>query len=188
MIRRAALLVCFAASCVAPTTSPYKAAEPEQRDPSLASALSAEAAALIESEPEQAEAMLRDALEADIFCGAAHNNLGVLFLSQERFYDAASEFEWARKLMPGHPDPRVNLAITLDRAGMGGDAKDAYNAALEVEPGYMPAIQGLARLQLRRGELDAALPGWLQRIAFEGETEQWRDWARRELVLLDETP
>ena len=32
-------------------------------------------------------------------------------------YDAAAEFEWARKLMPGHPDPRLNLAITLERAG-----------------------------------------------------------------------
>jgi hypothetical protein len=50
-----------------------------------------------------------EALSADLFFGLAHNNLGVLYLKEDKLYEAANEFEWARKLMPGHPDPRMNL-------------------------------------------------------------------------------
>lgn len=52
-----------------------------------------------------------------MFNGPAHNNLGVLFLERGQLCKAANEFEWTRKLLPGHPDPRVNLALTLERAG-----------------------------------------------------------------------
>jgi Flp pilus assembly protein TadD len=59
--------------------------------------------------------------------------------------------------MPGHPDPRVNLAITLETAGQTEQAEQAYAAALEVNAGYVPAIQGLARLTLRQGRHDERL-------------------------------
>ena len=35
---------------------------------------------------------------------AVHGNLGVLYLNRGELYEAASEFEWARRLLPGHPD------------------------------------------------------------------------------------
>jgi Flp pilus assembly protein TadD len=110
--------------------------------------------------------------------GPAHNNLGVVFLERGELYEAATEFEWARKLMPGHPDPRLNLAITLDRAGQVDEALNAYTAALEVYPGHIGAVQGLARLTVREGQAD----GWLGRIALEGETQEWRQWAAGELA------
>lgn len=40
-------------------------------------------------------------------------------------HKAASEFEWARKLMPGYPDPRLNLAMTLEEAGRIDEASEA---------------------------------------------------------------
>ena len=70
-----------------------------------------------------------EALTRDLFYGPAHNNLGVVFLNQDKLYEAANEFEWARKLMPGQPDPHVNLAITMERAVRNEDAYKSYEAA-----------------------------------------------------------
>jgi len=86
--------------------------------------------------------------------------------------------------MPGHPDPRVNLALTLERAGRTDDAMEAYAAALEVYADYIPAVQGLARLQLRAGRHDDRTPALLREIALRGETGQWREWAQRHQSLL----
>lgn len=138
------------------------------------------AAELVEDDPKRAEELLREALDHDLFFGPAHNNLGVVFLRQDRLYEAAGEFEWARKLMPGHPDPRLNLAITLERAGREEDAVAAYTAALEVYPDYLPAIQGLARQAVRDGVRDERLDGWLCEIAMRSTDPEWRAWARRE--------
>ena len=88
--------------------------------------LSSRAADLVESDPEAAERMLREALGADLFFGPAHNNLGVLYLREGKLYEAAGEFEWARKLVPGHPDPRMNLALTLEQAGQVDEAIRTY--------------------------------------------------------------
>jgi Flp pilus assembly protein TadD len=54
----------------------------------------------MDSEPEKAERLLREALTADLWHGPAHNDLGVIHLRRNELYEAASEFEWARKLMP----------------------------------------------------------------------------------------
>ena len=175
------LLLCSCAS--SPGRNPYGAGDSAQRDTAAAERLTREAASLIGERPEEAEALLRKALGADLFHGPAHNNLGVLFLARGELYEAATEFEWARKLMPGHPDPRLNLALCLERAGRVTDAEESYLATLEVAPGYIPGIQGLARLHARLPEPSELLPKWLQRIAMEGETQAWRNWARDQLAL-----
>ncbi len=151
----------------------------EKRDTNAAEALNREAAELLITDPTAAESLLRKALTSDLFFGPAHNNLGVLHLKQGELYEAASEFEWARKLLPGNPDPRINLAITLERAGRTTDAMDAYKTALEVQPSSVIAMQGAAVLAVRAGRDDAALAGWLKEIAMNGENEAWRAWARQ---------
>ena len=83
----------------------------------------------------------------------------MVFLKQGRQYEAANEFEWARKLMPGHPDPRVNLAMTLEKAGKVEDALASYGAALEVYAGYLPAVQGMARLTVKADGRTSGSPG-----------------------------
>ena len=74
------------------------------RDPRAAERLHQKATALMASDPAEAEKLLRDAIAADIFHGPAHNNLGTLLLARGELYEAATNFEAARKLMPGHPD------------------------------------------------------------------------------------
>ncbi|MBL0922087.1 MAG: hypothetical protein IBJ10_08150 [Phycisphaerales bacterium] len=172
--------MCGCGSSSGSSHSPYANHGESARDPERARQLQAEASALSRSKGPAADAeverLLRDALAADLYCGPAHNNLGVLLLRKGRVYEAAEEFEWARKLMPGHPDPRVNLALALETAGREREAIDAYDAALAVYEGYLPALQGKARLQVATGRTDDETAAALDEIALRG-TEPWRDWA-----------
>lgn len=157
---------------------PYAPPSEASRDTSRAEQLNREAADLLVTDPARAEELLREALTADLFYGPAHNNLGVVYLGQQKLYEAASEFEWAKKLMPGHPDPRVNLGLVMEAAGRTADAMASYEAALDVWPGYLPAIQGAASLALRSGRRDEPrLAGWLDEVALRGDGG-WGEWAR----------
>jgi tetratricopeptide (TPR) repeat protein len=171
-----------ACSTTGRTPSPYTTPAASTRSPLSAERLTMQAAKVMDTDPEEAERLLREALAADLYHGPAHNNLGVLFLARGELYEAAHEFEWARKLMPGHPDPRMNLALTLEAAGRIDDALETYATALEVYPDHMPTIQALARCQLRYNRADERTQAMLKQIALGGETEQWRDWARGQLT------
>ena len=178
------LLAAVIASCRSTPPTAYTPPQEEQRDTAKAERLTREAADLIYSDPLRAETLLREALAADIFHGPAHNDLGVIFLERGELYEAAHEFAWAQKLMPGNPDPRINLALVMEQAGRNDDARAAYESALEVWPEYVPAMQGMAMLAVRNGAAEPRLRGWLERIALEGEDQAWREWARDRLTPL----
>jgi len=167
--------------------SPYTPMGEANRNTVEAERLTRQAAELMERNPAKAESLLREALSKDLYHGPAHNNLGVLLLSRGDLYAAASEFEFARKLMPGHPDPRINLALTLERAGRTDEAMRNYKAAMEVYPEHISAIQGLVRLQMRHGRRDDRTDRLLSEVALRGETEEWRTWAQQ-LIAAAEAP
>jgi len=148
----ALMTVCAACTSTPSTVGPYTPPTGLERDTHQAELLSREAADSIDTgDLEEAEALLRLSLTADLFYGPAHNNLGVVFLKQGKLYEAAQEFEWAKKLMPTAPDPRVNLALVLEGAGQEEDALLAWENALKVAPGCLQAQEGLARLEMARG-------------------------------------
>jgi superkiller protein 3 len=165
------------AGCRSAAPGPYTTPSEVSRSTVEAEALSRKGADLVEADPARAESVLREALSKDLYFGPAHNNLGVLYLKQQKLYEAANEFEWARKLMPGHPDPRVNLALTLEMAGKVEEALASFGAALEVYPEYLPAVQGIASLTIRSGRADDRLAGWLEVIAMRTESPEWKTWA-----------
>lgn len=167
--------------CSHRTSNPYSTQSEVARNPLRAQKLTRQAADLIENDKTKAERLLRDALTADLYHGPAHNNLGVLYLSQSKLYEAASEFEWARKLMPGHPDPRMNLALTLERAGRIDEALATYDTALEVYPNHLPTIQALVRLQLRHNQTDDRTGNFLKEIALRSDS-YWQQWARIQMA------
>ena len=176
-------ILLLAASCrVDAPTGPYTAPAETDRETSVAEKLNREAADLVESHPARAEALLREALARDLYFGPAHNNLGVVFLGQEKLYEAAHEFEWARKLLPGHPDPRTNLALTLERAGRLDEAFRGYEAALEVAPEDLAAIQGAAGLAVRTGRCEPRLRAWLELISLGAGEHTWASWAQLRLA------
>ncbi len=188
-MRHAAALAVLAGllgACASPggPAGPYATPTEKTRSTAEAERLNREATDLLTTDPIKAEELLRAALTADLFLGPAHNNLGVVYLKQRKLYEAANEFEWARKLMPGHPDPRVNLALTLETAGRTGEALASYSSALEAWPNYLPALQGIASLTLRAGDRrDPRLAAWLSEISLRGEPE-WSAWARERGMAL----
>lgn len=174
-------VVALGSGCTA-TTGPYRTLDTTSRSPLQAERLTQEAVQAIDrGDSTRGERLLREALTADLYYGPAHNNLGVLYLSQGKLYEAATEFEWARKLMPGHPDPRLNLAMTLEQAGHIEPALNEYRAALDVWPGHIPTLQAYTRCQLRNGQLDESLVGQLEEVSLRGETDEWRSWGRLQL-------
>lgn len=162
----------------------YNGASVSDRDTNRAEQLTRRAVDLLPDNMDDAERLLREALAADLYHGPAHNNLGAIFLEQGRLYEAAHEFEWARKLMPGHPDPRMNLALALERAGQVEAAIDAYHSALSVYPGHLPTLQALCRLQVRYDIADDELRDRLEIIAMRSGQPEWQDWARRQMIAL----
>ena len=184
-MRGLALILTMLAACASTPAGPYTPPGEADRDRTRAEELTRQAADLIATDLERAEALLREALTADLFHGPGHNNLGVVFLKQEKYYEAAQEFEWARKLMPGHPDPRVNLGLVMEAAGRTADALGAYASALELRAEYLPAMQGLARLLVRTDGQDERLTELLAHIALASPDAQWRDWAALELAKRD---
>jgi predicted Zn-dependent protease len=74
----------------------------------------------------------------------------------------------------------MNLALTLEQAGKSDEAIQTYKTALEVWPGHIGTVQALARLEVTSGKRSEELPGWLDQIAMQGETERWRAWAKRQ--------
>lgn len=182
----AMLLIALATSACGKSRGPYASTGEQQRDIPKAERLYREAVKeLADGDDTDAESLLREALASDLYHGAAHNNLGVLLLKQDRLYDAAEEFEWARKLLPGHPEPRVNLAIALARGGKAGEAIEAATAALEVRPGYLPAIETIATVAIREGLADASTMEHLDTLCTRGQDQAWRDWARSERIRLE---
>ena len=172
--------------CRSSSPSPYVDQPPIRRDTDRAQKLAAEAVDLMEKDPQRAEELLRDALAADLYHGLSHNNLGVLLLERGDLYEAANEFEWARRLMPGHPDPRMNLALTLEKAGRVDEALAQYRRALEVHPGHRATVQALTRLEVRAGRVDEQTLARLDTLRLEGENDAWQRWAGEALIRLGE--
>ena len=188
LARRTLLLVPIFLSALASLSCASSPAGPTldegSRDPEKAHELTLEALDVIESDPARAEELFHAALKSDSYHGPAHNDLGVLYLRQSRLYEAANEFELARKLMPGSPEPRLNLGLTLEKAGLYERAFDAYDAVLEVSPAHIRTIQATARLTLRTGRKNERLMGMLEDITLRGETSNWRSWAQEQLSRL----
>jgi hypothetical protein len=79
----------------------------------------------------------------------------VLLLNQGKIYNATFEITWVRKLLPGHPGPRLNVAVALERGGKIDEAIAAAQAALEVRPGYLPAVHALLLALRKKSRISA---------------------------------
>ena len=59
---------------------------------------------------------------------------------------------------PNRPQPHFNLGVAYSRMGRIAPARQEYRRAVEVDPAYGPAYQGLGTLALASGDLDRAEP------------------------------
>jgi len=88
--------------------------------------------------------------------GRLHDEIGEV----ER---AISNFERARDLRPGDPDPREKLIELWRRQGDDDRVREGYRELIDVAPGESQYYFELVRLNMRRGDDDRART-WLNRI------------------------
>ena len=68
-------------------------------------------------DPAEAKRLFQQAIAVDRLYGPAYNNLGVVYLNEGNYYEAARAFDEAIKLMPGDPAPRLHLGVVYEDAG-----------------------------------------------------------------------
>lgn len=131
-----------------------------------------------------AEKELKEALSQDLFFGPAHNNLGLVYFRQNKYYLAAWEFQYAAKLMPNKSEPANNLGMVYEAVGKPDDATKYYETALKLEPESAEAIGNLARLYVGENRCDTRTRELLSEIVFRDLRPDWVAWARERLALM----
>ncbi|KAG1653291.1 hypothetical protein FOA52_009153 [Chlamydomonas sp. UWO 241] len=78
-----------------------------------------------------------------------HSNRAAAYCSLGKYGPALEDAMVALSLDPGNPKYHVRKAGALMGAGQLSDAGDAYERALQIEPGYAAALEGVAALSAR---------------------------------------
>jgi len=87
----------------------------------------------------------------------AHNNLGMVFLAQDRLEKAGEQFQRAVEINPAYAYARNNLAGVLAKQGRNEEAIEHYGKALEFQPDYFAARFNLGVVLAGQGRLDEAI-------------------------------
>ncbi len=133
---------------------------------------------LEKGELDEAAKDLQRALEADVEYGPAHNSLGRVYFQQGRYYEAAWEFEYARKALPREPEPLNNLGLVQERDAQYDQAIDYYRQAAALDQNNINYPANLARALIRRGDRTDEVRVLLQRILDEDTRPEWLVWAK----------
>lgn len=155
------------------------------RNSQLARTLNAEGLELVGiSNLEIAKDKFQEAIEADLYYAPAHNNLGLVFMQLENYYEAAWEFQCAAKMMPHAPEPRTNLGLLYENLGRLDPAISEYETALKIDPANIVAMRHASRAYVKTGETDDKLKDALEKLLSIPDSGQWDYWARGQLIRL----
>lgn len=182
--------VCILAGCQAesPRTRRLDSPGGHQAEPQreLAQAKHEQAVELIEAgQLQAAEQALREALEADVTFGPAHNNLGKVYFEQGKLYEAAWRFEYAIELMPDQPEPHNNLGLVMEAARRLDAAIEHYEQAHELAPENVEILGNLVRSRLRRGDRGDEVRRQLQDLVLKDTRPEWVAWAHEQLSRIE---
>ena len=184
-----ALAGCLDNQAGQPSAAPYRTVRVEpMRDTEAAKQGNQEGLKLLAKNdlPAAAQAFQR-ALAADVEFGPAHNNLGKVYYRQQKWHEAAWEFEYAGKLLPKSAEPRNNLGMVLDATGDLTGAIDQYREAVNLADNVQ-YVGNLASALIRRGDRNEEVRRLLQQLIAKDSRPEWQSWARRQLAGLTEKP
>ncbi|HEY1765134.1 MAG TPA: tetratricopeptide repeat protein [Opitutaceae bacterium] len=97
----------------------------------------------------------------------AHNNLGKVFLQENRPSEAADQFRRATTLQPDSPEAHANLGNALEALGSRDDARREYEAALAIDPRFAGARYNLGLWFLKAGRPDEAAAAFRAALAVD---------------------
>ncbi|HVR69450.1 MAG TPA: tetratricopeptide repeat protein [Vicinamibacteria bacterium] len=129
-------------------------------DPKLTIARSDLALALLaQGKTKEAVDEARKATEVDAQSGEAFAVLGTAILAADKnnWSDAIAQAQQGAFLNPRNPVVQVSVGRIFEAANNFDQATSAYRRALDADPGYVPARSALLKMQVLRGDLDAAL-------------------------------
>lgn len=107
----------------------------------------------------EAVAEARKATEMDATSGEAFAALGTALLAENRenWNDAIAQAQQGSFLNPRNPVVQFAVGRIFEAGGNLEQAQGAYRRTLDADPNYAPARVALVDIQVRRGDLDAAL-------------------------------
>ena len=91
----------------------------------------------------------KEAIDIDPENGNPYNDIGAYMMKQGKYDEAIPWFEIALKSKKcDNPEyAHINIGLAFERKGLWFEALDEYKIALEISPGYKPAVQCLNRVQ-----------------------------------------
>jgi tetratricopeptide (TPR) repeat protein len=134
-----------------------------------------ERAVTVEAEGRWDEAVLyyRQALEQDPGLLKARNNLGNLYIRQNRFAEAVGQFQAALTLAPAYAYARNNLGSAYLMMGQETEAIQEFLAALRLDGSYVSPYYNLAAIYARRRDLAHVVAFLTKAIALEPAVLSW---------------
>lgn len=125
---------------------------------------------------DEAIAAYRQALAIDVNDVWAMNNLGLIYIRQERFEDAVQALARAAELKGTSPVIQNNLGVALERTGRFTEAASAYGAALAADSSYGKASVALARVTGRTDDPNVTATDLAAlSIAFQELEQGWKN-------------
>jgi tetratricopeptide (TPR) repeat protein len=109
---------------------------------------------------ENLETIWTDTLAQNPDSWMAHNNMGDVYLQQQKLEEARGEYEQALKLNPQEVNAHSNLGIILAQEGDYHASIREFNAALKIRPNFGRAINNLAAALESEGRTDEALTAY----------------------------
>lgn len=94
----------------------------------------------------------------------AHNNLGVVLVSERALEKAIQHYGEALRINPANAEAHNNLGVALLERGESREAILHYREALRINPAYADAHNNLANALVGRGEIEEAATHYLKAL------------------------
>jgi tetratricopeptide (TPR) repeat protein len=118
----------------------------------------------------------------------AWNNLGVLYMEQQNYVEAALALKSAADIAPGDPVPLENLGLAYYRAGYADRSLTYYVQAIERAPTRPEGYRGAYRASEQLGLKDPAALDRVQKALLVETDPTWRDLYVRKRIWLSNEP
>lgn len=150
-------------------TPPDIATGPGEAEALFDRAVTAEA----EGQWDEAVQYYRESLAKDPHLLKGHNNLGNLYIRQNRLPEAIAQLQAVLELDPGYAYARNNLGSAYLMTGQEIEAIREFLAALRLDSTYVSPYYNLAAVYARQGDVAQALAFLTKAMALEPAVRTW---------------
>jgi tetratricopeptide (TPR) repeat protein len=133
---------------------------------------------------EEAIELYRKVVQLEPRMHQAWNNLGVLYMEQNNYVEAAVALKSAADLEPSDPVPLENLGLAYYRAGFAHKSLEYYLEAMERDENRPEAYRGAFKASEQLGLRDEDALDRVERALMVEPDEAWRELYMRKKVWL----